>query len=37
MKFYNVDVADFIRNAIKEKIQREHKDLLPKIKNECPF
>ncbi len=38
MKSYNVDVAEFIRNAIKEKIQREYKDLLPKPKKEyCPF
>ena len=33
MKSYNVDVAQFIRDAIKEKIQREYKDLLPKPKN----
>jgi hypothetical protein len=38
MKSYNVDVGKFIRNAIKEKIQREYKDLLPKPKKEyCPF
>lgn len=38
MKSYNVDVGQFIRNAIKEKIQREYKDLLPKPKKEyCPF
>ena len=38
MKSYNVDVAEFIRNAIKEKIQREYKDLLPKPKKEyCPY
>ncbi|MBC7495405.1 MAG: hypothetical protein H7221_10390 [Flavobacterium sp.] len=32
MKSYNIDVAEFIRNAIKEKIQREYKDLMPKPK-----
>ena len=38
MKSYNVDVAEFIRQAIKEKIQREYKDLLPKHKKQyCPF
>ena len=38
MKSYNVDVGDFIRQAIKEKIQREYKYLIPKIKKEyCPF
>ena len=38
MKSYNVDVAEFIRNAIKEKIQREYKELLPKPKKEyCPY
>jgi len=38
MKSYNVDVAEFIRNAIKEKIQREYQDLIPKPKKEyCPF
>lgn len=34
MKSYNVDVGQFIRDAIKEKIQREYKDLLPKEKKE---
>ena len=38
MKSYNVDVGEFIRNAIKEKIKREYSDLLPKPKKEyCPF
>ena len=38
MQSYNVDVADFIRNAIAEKIKREYKNLLPKPKKEsCPF
>lgn len=38
MKSYNVDVGQFIRDAIKEKINREYKDLLPKEKKEyCPF
>ena len=37
MKVYKVDVAQFIRDAISEKIKRDYADLLPKIKNECPF
>jgi len=38
MKSYNVDVAEFIREAISEKIKREYQDLLPKTKKEyCPF
>ena len=38
MKYYKVDVSQFIRDAIKEKIQREYKDLIPKIKTEyTPF
>lgn len=38
MKSYNIDVGDFIRNAIKEKIKRECIDLIPKQKKEyCPF
>ncbi len=38
MKSYNVDVGEFIRQAISEKIKREYKDLLPKPKKEyCPF
>ena len=38
MKSYNVDVSEFIRRAIKEKIQRDFKDIIPKPKKEyCPF
>jgi hypothetical protein len=32
MKSFNIDVGSFIRNAIKEKIEREHKDFKPKEK-----
>ena len=38
MKSYKVDVSEFIRQAIKEKINREYSDLIPKSKKEyCPF
>lgn len=37
MQSYNIDVGRFIRDAISEKIKREYQDLIPKIKNECPF
>ena len=38
MKSYNIDVGQFIRDAISEKIKREYEDLLPKPKKEyCPF
>jgi hypothetical protein len=38
MKSYNIDVGQFIRDAIKEKINREYKELLPKPKKQyCPF
>lgn len=38
MKSYNVDVSQFIRDAIKEKIKRDYKELIPKPKKEyCPF
>lgn len=38
MMSHNVDVAEFIRNAIKEKIQREYHNLLPKPKKiKTPF
>ena len=38
MRERNIRVADFIRKAIKEKIDREYQDLKPKIKKEhCPF
>ena len=38
MKSYNIRVADFIREAIKEKINREYKKLTSKHKKvKCPF
>ena len=37
MQRYNIDVGNFIRQAISEKIKRDYADLLHKIKNECPF
>lgn len=38
MKSYNVDVGQFIRDAIAEKIKKEYQSLIPKQKNEyCPF
>ncbi len=37
MKTYNIDVGKFIRDAIAEKIKLEYKDLIPKVKNTCPF
>ncbi len=38
MKEYNVDVGQFIRNAIAEKIKKEHSELIPKVKKViCPF
>ena len=38
MKSYNVNVAEFIRDAISEKIKREYHDLLPKPKKlKTPF
>jgi len=38
MKTYNVDVAQFIRDAISEKIKREYQHLIPKPqKEQCPF
>lgn len=37
MQSYNVDIGHFIREAIKEKIKREYKDLIPKEKSTCPF
>lgn len=33
----NVKVANFIREAIREKINREAEELKPKPKNICPF
>jgi len=37
MKSYNVDVGQFIRDAISEKIKIEYFDLLPKAKSNFPF
>ncbi len=38
MKQNKVCISQFIRNAIKEKINREYADLLPKTKTyQCPF
>lgn len=38
MKLLNVDVGNFIREAIQEKIKREYKELILKPKkSECPF
>lgn len=38
MKENKVCISSFIRNAIKEKIQREYAELLPKTKKPyCPF
>ena len=38
MKLLNVDVGNFIRSAISEKIQREKVEIVkPKIKDICPF
>ena len=37
MKSYNVDVGQFIRDAIAEKIKKEYKNLTPKTKIICPF
>ena len=37
MQSYNINVGNFIRSAISEKIKREYLDLIPKQKNECPF
>lgn len=35
---YQINVAQFIRDAISEKIQREYSVLIPKLKKEyCPF
>jgi len=30
MKSYNIDVGQFIRDAISEKIKNEHQELIPK-------
>lgn len=38
LKERNIKVAQFIRQAIKEKINREYQELKPKPKKEyCPF
>ena len=38
MKGYNVDVSEFIRQAISEKIKRDYSELIPNPKKEyCPF
>jgi len=38
MKSYNVDVSQFIRDAISEKIKKEYANLIPKQKKiKCPF
>ncbi len=38
MDSYQINVAQFIRDAIAEKIKREYKDLLPNPKKQyCPF
>ena len=38
MKSYNVDVSEFIRRAIAEKIKRDYEDLIPEKKDVyCPF
>ena len=38
MKSFKVDVSEFIRQAIQEKIKIEYKDLIPKPKKEyTPF
>ena len=38
MKSYKVDVSEFIRIAISEKIKRDYKELTPKHKKQyCPF
>jgi hypothetical protein len=40
LKGYNVNVAQFVRNAIKEKIKKDYKSIIDefeKSKNYCPF
>lgn len=34
---YQINVAQFIRDAIAEKIKREYESLIPKEKSNCPF
>ena len=38
MQSYNVDISNFIRDAISEKIKRDYLELVPKPKKVyCPF
>ena len=38
MESYNINVAQFIRDSIREKLERDYKDLIPKPEKEyCPF
>jgi len=38
LKLYNVNISQFIRQAIKEKLQRDWKQIKePKQKQKCPF
>lgn len=38
LKEYNVNVCQFVRNAIKEKLQREKSEIITNYKNlQCPF
>lgn len=37
LKSRNIKVANFIRMAIKEKLQRDAKELIVKPKSYCPF
>ena len=38
MSGYNVNVGNFIRDAISEKIKREYKDIVKQIQDtSCPF
>ena len=38
MKLLNVDVGNFIRDAIAEKLQKEKIEIVkPKAKDNCPF
>lgn len=38
LESYGVNVSQFIRLAVKEKLQRDWKQIKePKIKNDCPF
>ena len=38
LESYKINVSQFIRDAVKEKIKREYQELIPKPKKEfCPF